>query len=273
MFIVQRLALEESPPLWVAAGRSSVAAVVLLPWAGRLRSLSRQGLGVVVVLGLLNQFLFIGLQAAGLKTVGAGPAAAIIYLQPVLVVVASGPVLGERLTPRRIVAALLGFAGVAVVGLHQSAEASAGGVLLLLGASVSWSAGALITSASDEPIVALVVGQHLVGAPLLATVAAVAEPFPTLSAKLVSCILFAGVCGSAMAWMLWSALLRRGEASVVSTWLFAVPVLAAVLGVVFLDEPLSLALIVGIGLVAVAVRLAAVAPSGDRARAPAAARS
>ena len=74
-----------------------------------------------------------------------------------------------------------------------------------------------------------------------------------------------------MAWMLWSALLRRGEASVVSTWLFAVPVLAAVLGVVFLDEPLSLALIIGIALVAVAVRLAAVAPSRDRARAPAAA--
>jgi drug/metabolite transporter (DMT)-like permease len=267
MFVVQRLALEESPPLWVAAGRSGIAALVLLPWAGRLRALSRRGIRTVIVLGLLNQFLFIGLQAAGLKTVGAGPAAAIIYLQPVLVVVASGPVLGERLTPRRIVAALLGFAGVAVVGLHQSVEASAGGVLLLLGASVSWSAGALITSASDEPIVALVVGQHFVGAPLLVTVAAISEPFPTLSAKLVSCLLFAGVCGSAMAWMLWSLLLRRGEASVVSTWLFAVPMLAAVLGVVFLDEPLSLALIIGIALVAVAVRLAA-APSRDRERAP-----
>ena len=34
MFIVQRLALEESPPLWVAAGRASVAAVVLLPLGG-----------------------------------------------------------------------------------------------------------------------------------------------------------------------------------------------------------------------------------------------
>ena len=83
------------------------------------------------------------------------------------------------------------------------------------------------------------------------------QPFPALSAKLVECILFAGLCGSAMAWMLWSELLRRGEASVVSTWLFAVPVLAAALGVVFLGESLSAALIVGIALVAVAVRLAA----------------
>jgi drug/metabolite transporter (DMT)-like permease len=219
--------------------------------------LSRRALITVVALALLNQYAFIGLQVAGLRTVAAGPAAAITYLQPVLVVLASGPVLGERLTPRRIAAVLLGFAGVAVVGLHQSATASAGGVLLLIAAAVAWSAGALVTSASTEPIVPLVVGQHLVAAPLLVATAAAAEPFPALTAKFIWCILFAGLCGSAMAWMLWSLLLRRGEASVVSTWLFAVPVLAAVLGVVFLGEAVSVALAIGIALVAVAVRLAA----------------
>jgi drug/metabolite transporter (DMT)-like permease len=96
-----------------------------------------------------------------------------------------------------------------------------------------------------------------VAAPLLLATAALAEPFPALSTKFVVCVLVAGLCGSAMAWMLWSLLMRRGEASVVSTWLFAVPVLAAVLGVVFLGEPLSAALAAGIALVAVAVRLAA----------------
>jgi drug/metabolite transporter (DMT)-like permease len=269
MFIVQRLALEESPPMWVAAGRASVAALVLLPLAPRLGTLSRRGVGITFALGGLNQCLFVGLQVAGLRTVQAGPAAALIYLQPVLVVLGSGPILGERLTRRRIVGALLGFAGVAVVGLHQSAAASAGGVVLLLVAAVSWSAGALITSATDEPIVPLVVGQHLIGAPVLLGVAAATEPFPPLSAKLVACVLFAGVCGSAMAWMLWSALLRRGEASVVSTWLFAVPVLAAALGVVFLDEPLSIELVIGIVLVAVAVRLAAGGRDAGRKPAPA----
>ena len=257
MFVVQRLALEVAPPLWVAAGRCGVAAVALSWLAPRVLRLSRHGLVTVLALGLLNQYAFVGLQVAGLRTVTAGAAAALVYLQPVLVVLASGPVLGERLTPRRVVAVLLGFAGVAVVGLHQSAEASAGGVLLLLAAAVAWSAGALVTSASHEPVVPLVVGQHLVAAPLLVATAAAAEPFPALSAKLVACILFAGLCGSAMAWMLWSELLRRGEASVVSTWLFAVPVLAAAMGVVFLGESLSAALIAGIALVAVAVRLAA----------------
>jgi O-acetylserine/cysteine efflux transporter len=262
MFVVQRVALEVAPPLWVAAGRASVGAAVLVAFAGSLRSLSRRGLAIAVVLGLTNQFAFLGLQVAGLRTVEAGPAAAIIYLQPVLVVLASGPFLGERLTPQRLAGALLGFAGVAVVGLHQSAAASAGGVLLLLGAAVSWTAGAIVTSATDEPIVALLVGQHFVGAPLLTAVAAVAEPFPALSTKLVLCVVFAGVLGSAFAWMLWSMLMRRGEAGVVSTWLFAVPMLAAAFGVVLLGEPMSLSLAVGIALVAAAVRLATASPAG-----------
>jgi drug/metabolite transporter (DMT)-like permease len=64
--------------------------------------------------------------------------------------------------------------------------------------------------------------------------------------------------------MLWSVLMRRGQASVVSTWLFVVPVLASVLGVVFLDEPMSIELVIGIGLVATAVRLAAASPSPTR---------
>lgn len=265
MFIVQRLALEVAPPVWVAVGRVSVAAVSLLWLAPRVLRLGRRGLATVVALGLLNQYAFVGLQVAGLRTVAAGPAAAIIYLQPVLVVLASGPVLGERLTPRRLVAVLLGFAGVAVVGLHQSAAASAGGVLLLLAAAVCWSAGALVTSASREPVMALVAGQHFVGAPLLVATAALAEPFPALSTRFVVCVLAAG-CGSGVTWMLWSELLRRGEASVVSTWLFAVPVLAAVLGVVFLGESLSTALVVGIALVAVAVRLAAAAGAAASGR-------
>src|SRR3954454_10183144 len=150
MFVVQRVALEVAPPLWVGALRVGIAALALLPLSGRLRDAGRRTIRLCVILGFTNQVGFIGLQVAGLRTVAAGPAAAIVYLQPVLVVLASGPFLGERLTARRLVGVLLGFAGVAVVGLHQAQSTSAGGVLLLLGADVSWTAGALVTSAAER---------------------------------------------------------------------------------------------------------------------------
>jgi drug/metabolite transporter (DMT)-like permease len=265
MFVVQRLALEVAPAIWVGALRVVVAAVVLLPLAGALRGVGRRGLCTILVLAVTNQVGFIGLQVAGLQTVGAGPAAAIVYLQPVLVVLASGPLGGPRLTGRRLSAVLLGFAGVAVIGLHQASAASVAGVLFLLGASVSWAAGTLATAASDEPVMRLVVGQHLVGAPLLAGIAAVAQPFPSLSVELVACVVWAGVGGSALGWAILGTLLRRGDAGTVSTWLYAVPVLAAVLGVILLGEAPSLTLAAGIALVALAVRLAA-APGRTAAR-------
>ena len=74
---------------------------------------------------------------------------------------------------------------------------------------------------------------------------------------LVSTVLYAGVGGSAAAWLIWTLLLARGEAGVISTWLFTVPVLAAVLGVLVLGEPLSARLVLGVALVAVGVRLVA----------------
>jgi drug/metabolite transporter (DMT)-like permease len=165
--------------------------------------------------------------------------------------------LGEHLTRRRLVGALLGFAGVAIVGLHQATEVSLAGVLFLLAASLSWTVGTLVTTAVEAPILPLVAGQHIVGAPILLAFALATEPVPSFSAKLVSCVVFAGVFGSALGWMLLGTLLRRGEAGTVSTWLFAVPVLAAILGIVVLGESLSVELVIGVALVAVAVRLAA----------------
>ena len=44
MFVIQRIALEVAPPLWVAAGRASLGALVLLAFAVSLRGLSRRGL-------------------------------------------------------------------------------------------------------------------------------------------------------------------------------------------------------------------------------------
>ena len=62
--------------------------------------------------------------------------------------------------------------------------------------------------------------------------------------------------GAASGQLLYTMLLRRGEASVVSAWMFSVPITAAVLAVVLLGEPLRLPLVIGLVLVSVGVRLA-----------------
>ena len=73
----------------------------------------------------------------------------------------------ERRTGARLGGALLGFAGVAIISVHQASVAAPAGVLLLLGSSLAWTAGTLLTSAARQPVVAIAGGQHLVGAPLV----------------------------------------------------------------------------------------------------------
>jgi len=259
-FIAQRTALREAPPLWIAAGRTAFAALVLVP---ALRPLGARGWWIAAGLGLTNVVGFVGLQLVGLEAIGAGPAAAIIYTHPVLVAIGAHLWLGERLTRARAAGALLGFAGVAVVSAHELGAASAGAVAALLASAVCWAAGTLGTRATPEqPVLAVVAAQHLLATPVLLAIAATTEPAPALSGTLVGTVLFAGVFGAAGGQLLFTHLLRRGEASVAASWMFSVPIAAAVLGVIMLGEPLRAPLVAGLVLVSVGVRLATREPAG-----------
>jgi drug/metabolite transporter (DMT)-like permease len=225
--------------------------------APALRPLGRRGWRIAAALGATNIVGFVGLQLVGLDAIGAGPSAAIIYTQPVLVAVGAHLLLGERLTGVRIAGVLLGFAGVAVVSVHELSAASAGAVAALLGSAVCWAAGTLITRATPEqPVLGVVAGQLALAAPVLLALAAVSEPVPSLTPRLALTVLYAGVFGAAGGQLLYTVLLRRGEASVVAAWMFSVPIAAALLGVVLLDEPVRLPLVIGLVLVSLGVRLA-----------------
>jgi drug/metabolite transporter (DMT)-like permease len=55
--------------------------------------------------------------------------------------------------------------------------------------------------------------------------------------------------GTALAWILWLGLVRAGEASRVSAYVFFVPLVSVLLGALFLSESLSSLLLVGAALV------------------------
>jgi drug/metabolite transporter (DMT)-like permease len=74
-------------------------------------------------------------------------------------------------------------------------------------------------------------------------------------------VLYAGVFGAAGGQLVFTTLLRRGEAAVVSAWMFSVPIVASLLAVVLLGEPLRLPLAIGLVLVSVGVRLATRPPA------------
>jgi O-acetylserine/cysteine efflux transporter len=67
--------------------------------------------------------------------------------------------------------------------------------------------------------------------------------------EFVASLLYSGLVGISLAWVIWFALVRAGEASRVAAYIFAVPLTAVLIGVVFLDEPLGYPLLIGAALV------------------------
>ncbi|MBL9063684.1 DMT family transporter [Tabrizicola sp.] len=92
-----------------------------------------QRTGLVILRGLLLAFATVTMLLA-LRVMPVAETVAIIYITPVLLMLASGPILGERVSALGWVCATLGFAGVLLIARPGSGLDSRGVVLCLLNA-------------------------------------------------------------------------------------------------------------------------------------------
>jgi drug/metabolite transporter (DMT)-like permease len=86
----------------------------------------------------------------------------------------------------------------------------------------------------------------------------------TWTGTFVSSMLYSGVIGISLAWVIWFALVRAGEASRVASYIFFVPLTAVLIGVLFLDEPLGYTLLVGAAFVISGIYLVNRQPRGKK---------
>lgn len=263
-FVFIKEGTDRSPPLVYAALRLAVAAAVtgLALLLGRSapitgptrRTLHRYG----AVLGLINGFAFFALQTGGIALSDTGFSAVVIYTQPLIVAVLARRLLRERLTVRQATGLALGWAGVAVAGVEGLRLGSADpvGYLLLLGSAVAWAVGSLIVSAApaELPLGRLIFLQNAYGVVPLAVLALAVGGEVEWGWPVIGSALWVGSAATAGGFALQFALLRRGQASVVSAWIFAVPVISTAVGVAVRGEPLSLGLVAGAVAVGLAIR-------------------
>lgn len=140
----------------LSLGRLVIAAVVLgamvLAVRRPRRWPTRRDLPLLVACGVLwFGFYNIALNAAE-QLIDAGTAAMLVQIGPIIVALLAAVFLGEPLTRWLVAGALVGFAGVAVIGLAGSGHASGdvGGVLLAVLAAVLYGAGVV----TQKPLLA-----------------------------------------------------------------------------------------------------------------------
>jgi drug/metabolite transporter (DMT)-like permease len=254
-FAVVKVGLGYSPPLLFAGLRTLIGGFAMVVaaflWGGSTNL--RRDWPVFLVLTLFNVVLFIGFQTYAIVYLPSGSAAVLVYLQPILVGLLAWPILGETLTVAKITGLLLGFSGIVAVSAGSFSGAASAlsplGVALGAVSALCWALGTVFFKKYEERVSTLwaVAVPFVAGGAVLTAFGLSVEEWAeiTWNTPFVASILYSGLVGISLAWVIWFALVRAGEASKVASYIFVVPLTAVLIGVLFLDEPLGYTLLIG----------------------------
>ena len=249
-FMFGRIAVQEVPPLAVVFFRVALAAIAIWAWL-----LLRSGLpkitpwfaGAVAGMALFNNIIPFSLIFYGQQEIGSGLASIVNAMTPIwTVLIANALTSDERLSGRKLIGILAGFAGVAVLmggdalaGLKASAWAQAAVLLATVSYGYAGVYGKRFKGIDPILVAAgqLAASTVMMAAYMLAsgTLTDFALPSPTVIWSLVGLAL---PC-TAFAYVLFFTILSRAGATNVSLVTFLVPVSGVLLGIAFLGESLS----------------------------------
>ena len=237
-FLATKVGLQYAPPFTFLTLRFALGMLLMIPIALVLRprwpQSPTQWMHVAIAGLLMHAVNLGGSHYAQYLGMSAGIAALVLALQPLVTAVVAGPFIGERLNFLQWTGVLLGFAGVALVVWHKidldaMSTASLAAVLIALAAIT---AGTLYQR-KFCPAVDLRAASVLQFAATLLLVAPLAfavEGFRfRVSWQLLASIGFLVIFASIFAVNALHTLMRRGEATRVTSLLYLTPIIAVAL--------------------------------------------
>ncbi len=255
-----KIALSYSPPILFSGIRTLIGGLLLLIVAiTRLDRLNfRKSWPVYLICALLNVALYHGLNTVGLNYMPSGLLSAIVFLQPVLVGIFAWMWLGEAMHGLKIVGLILGFSGVSIIsGAGLMGHVSVIGILLALGSALSWALGTVYLKRIGPVVdsIWLVTLQFIFGGLVLTFVGSGVESWSDIqwSLTFVMCLLFISIFVFALGWLVYFELIFAGEAIKVASYTFLVPAVAILIGTVFLDEPFTISLMLGLVMILISI--------------------
>lgn len=252
-FATARVIVADAPPLWALTFRfalSGLIAVAVARALGQSWHLTRPIARSVVVFGLCQNALYLGLNFIALQWVQASVASIIASSMPLIVALMGWLLRGERVAPLGQLGLALGFAGVALImGTRLSGGSDPVGLALcVLGATALAVATLTVRSISAGGNLLMVVGlQMWVGALILAVAAMLTEPLTvTPSTPLIAAFLYQLFIPGLAATILWFALVKRVGAVRASAYHFLNPFFGVAVAAALLGEAISRTDIAGV---------------------------
>jgi drug/metabolite transporter (DMT)-like permease len=264
-YVAIRVMVEDVPPLLGAGARFTIAGVAMLAFLaarGHRVRVAPRSLAAAGLVGLLLPAGGNGLVTVAERDVPAGLAALLIASVPLWLVLMRSTVGRERVHRGTLAGVAVGFCGLGLLLLPGSrpAEATAGGILLVLVAAGSWATGSFLSPRLMMPSDPLVsTGWQMVagGGALLVGALASGEAndlhLGHASAKSLLAFAYLVLAGSLVAFTAYAWLLQNVPISKVATYAYVNPLVAVLLGWALLSEQLSVGTAAGAALIVASV--------------------
>lgn len=270
--VVVRLSNRTLPPLYGAGIRFLAASTLLFGWAlaTRMPMPTRKQLPGTVLFGLLGFGGFFAFAYWALVSLHAGVAGTLAASVPLLTALLAALQGVERLTVRGMAGAAIALAGI---GVMLGAPSAAGiavvpALAMLAAASCNAEANVVVKKLPTGAPVPTNAIAMLTGAVVLLTLSAVFGEswiMPT-DAQTLGVLAFLVTMGSVALFVLYLWTIKRWTASGMSYIFVLMPVVATLLGVFILDEPITAVAVLGGIMVVTGVYVGALSGRRDRTR-------
>jgi drug/metabolite transporter (DMT)-like permease len=242
-YLGMMVAIETLPPFLMASIRFLIAGAILYAlMRPRERPTRRHWLSAAIV----GTFLLVGGNAVvawAEVRIDSGVAALIVATIPLWLSTLDAAATGRRPSRAVVGGLLVGFAGIALL-IRPGGDIDVLGALICLCAPVSWAIGSLYSRGAELPSRPLLGSgmQMLVGGAVLALVGlAKGERIDpgAVSGRSLLAVAFLIVFGSLIAYSCYTWLLKVAPTELVGTYAYVNPVIAVLLGAVFLGESIT----------------------------------
>ena len=250
-YLLNKIAVAELPPLFLASIRFGVAGILILIIAKLLKKslkVTKRQLLNLTIAGFLFLVYGNGVFVWALKYVDSGFAALLASTQPLFVLFLLRLIDGQKMQRKSIIGVCLGIVGMYLLVSQKAIATSEGmilGIFMILSCVLSWSYGSVFVSKADLPKNFFVSTgyQMTIGSILLIFWSQIfGEDINTIysiSNKVQWSIVMLIVFGSIIAFTSFNYLLKVVSPEKVSTSAYVNPVIALLLGWYFLGEKLT----------------------------------
>lgn len=260
-FASARIIVEAAPPLSALALRFLISGAIGVGIAlamGQSMRLSAAQWRAVVIFGVCQNALYLGLNFVAMQWIEASLAAIIASTMPLLVAAASWGLFRDRLPLLGLMGLAAGFFGVGLIMVQRLSGGADGlGIALCLLGAVALTVATLAVrvAAQGGGNLMMIVGlQMLVGSAVLAPVAALTETLTVAwSVPLVAAFAYTTLMPGLVATLIWFWLVGRIGATRAATFHFLNPVFGVAIAAVLLGEGLSWVDALGVAIVAMGI--------------------